>query len=156
MLLCLMGAPCVGKGSVAALLRAGTDVAVYRGKAYRKLTAAPNEAVVAFRVLLQRAAEAEDFHIIYIIEDVADRPLLPPQAFVVLMVADIDILRARSEAKKGQRLTPPALALLEKKANRFNTEPCDLRLCSNRLTPEELADKVRAALAEKGMLISDT
>lgn len=128
MVIGIIGESCTGKSTLADKLKSLLDAEVYTGKDYLRL--AKNEAIAKklFQKKLEEAISGP--HIIYVISDKEHLPLLPDNAYRVLVTADLDVIKERFAQRMRGNLPAPVATMLERKHGCFDTEKCDIHVVS--------------------------
>lgn len=126
MVIAIIGESCVGKSTLAEILKTRTGAEVYTGKDYLRLAKNEDEDVKLFREKLSDS----DSRIIYVISEKEHLDLLPPNAVKVLMTADIDVIKQRFAKRTGGKLPPPVEQMLERKHGMFDGVSADKRVIS--------------------------
>ena len=130
MVIGIIGESCTGKSTLADKLKSLLDAEVYTGKDYLRL--AKNEAIAKklFQKKLEEAISGP--HIIYVISEKEHLPLLPDNAYRVLVTADLDVIKERFAQRMRGNLPAPVATMLERKHGCFDTEKCDIHVVSDR------------------------
>ena len=130
MVIGIIGESCTGKSTLADKLKSLLSAEVYTGKDYLRL--AKNEAIAKKQFQKKLEAAISGPNIIYVISEKAHLPLLPDQAYRILVTADMDIIKERFAKRMGGTLPPPVAAMLERKHGCFDTEKCDIHIVSGK------------------------
>lgn len=93
MVIGIIGESCTGKSTLADKLKSLLDAEVYTGKDYLRLAKNETIAKKLFQKKLEEAISGP--HIIYVISEKEHLPLLPNNAYRVLMTADLDVIKER-------------------------------------------------------------
>jgi len=122
MVIAIFGESCVGKSTLAAMLRKKLNAQVFTGKDYLRL--AKNESIARklFQKKLCEAVNGE--HIVYVISEAEHLALVPQGTIRVLMTADLDRIVERFTLRMRGNLPEPVKAMLEKKHGYFDAERC--------------------------------
>ena len=130
MVIGIIGESCTGKSTLADKLKSLLGVEVYTGKDYLRL--AKNEAIAKklFQKKLENALSGA--HIVYVISEKENLPLLPDGAFRVLVTADLDVIKERFAQRMRGNLPAPVATMLERKHGCFDAEKCDIHVVSDR------------------------
>ena len=138
MVIALIGESCVGKSTLADVLKKRTGAEVYAGKDYLRLAKNEDEAVNIFREKLSDS----DSNIVYVISEKEHLDLLPQDAVKVLMTADIDVIKERFAKRTGGKLPPPVEQMLIRKHGMFDGVSADLRVVSGEDDLESVCDRI--------------
>jgi len=128
MVITIFGDSCTGKSTIAEQLKNEHSAVVYTGKDYLRLAANEAEAQKAFTGLLHRSLNDCHTLLVYVITEKPQLSLVPDGAVRVLVTAPLDVIKRRFAARAGGTLTPPVVAMLERKFNTFVNEPRDLHI----------------------------
>lgn len=130
MVIGIIGESCTGKSTLADKLKSLLGAEVYTGKDYLRL--AKNEAI-AKKVFQKKLEDAvSGAHIVYVISEKEHLPLLPDDAFRVLVTADLDVIKERFAQRMRGNLPTPVATMLERKHGCFDAEKCDIHVVSDR------------------------
>jgi len=142
MVIAIFGESCVGKSTLAAMLRKKLNAQVFTGKDYLRL--AKNEAIAKkmFSNLLIDAIDGEN--IIYVISEREHMSFIPEGAIRVLVTAELDVIKSRFSERMGGVLPKPVEMMLEKKHGCFDRERCDIHIKSGVNSPEEIIRQIKA------------
>lgn len=121
MLIAIIGESCVGKSTLAQMLKQKLAAEVYTGKDYLRM--AKNEAI-AKKLFQKKLSDAvEGAHLVYVISEQEHLELLPEGAVRILMTADLQLILERFSARMRGTLPPPVKQMLEKKHGVFDAIP---------------------------------
>jgi len=123
MLIAIIGESCVGKSTLADILKQRLNAEVFTGKDYLRM--AKNEAIAKKLFEKKLAASVGGENIIYVISEKEHLALLPEGAVRVLMTADLPLILERFTVRMRGALPPPVKAMLEKKHGIFDAEEHD-------------------------------
>jgi len=126
MVIAIFGESCVGKSTLANVLRDKLSATVYSGKDYLRLAKNEAEAENRFIKLLTDAIDGE--HIIYVLAEPALLRWVPDEAIRVLVTADLDVIKARFAQRMNGVLPPPVAQMLEKKHGCFDSFTHDIQI----------------------------
>ena len=140
MVIAIFGESCTGKSTLAALLKERLGAEVFTGKDYLRLAKDEPSAKKLFQAKL--AAAMADGNIVYVISEREHLALVPEGAVRLLMTAELPAIQERSAARMHGSLPAPVAAMLERKHGCFDTERCDLRVCSGAAAPEEVCGQI--------------
>ncbi|HOP09969.1 MAG TPA: hypothetical protein PK629_00595 [Oscillospiraceae bacterium] len=140
MLIALIGESCVGKSTIAAVLKEKLNATVYSGKDYLRLAKSETEAVQKFKILLAQAVNGDN--IVYVITEKPHLAFLPESAKRVVVTAGLNTIKTRFAARTNGVLPPPLAKMLEAKHGIFDNEPCLLKIESEKIMPEEAANRI--------------
>lgn len=130
MVIGILGESCVGKSTLAELLKEKLDAQIYTGKDYLRLN--KNEAI-AKKLFTKKLKEAmTDTHIIYVISEKEHLTLLPNDALRVLVTADLDLIQERFATRMHGNLPEPVKIMLQKKHGLFNEEKYNFHYHNNK------------------------
>lgn len=129
MVIAIFGESCVGKSTLATLLKEKMNAQVFTGKDYLRLAKNESIAKKLFQKKLEEALNGD--HIVYVISEREHLQLLPDGAVRVLMTADLELILERFTARMRGTLPAPVKMMLEKKHGVFDREPCDYRIHNN-------------------------
>lgn len=130
MVIGIFGESCVGKSTLAELLKEKIDAQVYSGKDYLRLDKNESIAKKLFTKKLQDAMT--NSHIIYVISEKEHLTLLPNNALRVLVTADLDLILERFATRMNGNLPEPVKIMLQKKHGLFNKDRYDFHYHSNK------------------------
>jgi ABC-type phosphonate transport system ATPase subunit len=144
MVIGIFGESCVGKSTLAELLKERIGADVYSGKDYLRL--AKNEALAKklFVKKLQEAMKGE--HIIYVISEKEHLSLLPNDALRILVTADLNLIKERFAARMHGNLPAPVKMMIEKKHGIFDSEKCDFHYHSGKDNFDFASDEISDAI----------
>ena len=126
MLIAIIGESCVGKSSLANLLKEKTKAIVYTGKDFLRLEKNESMARKRFCEILQSAVCGEN--VIYVISEKEHLNLLPEKAKRIVVTASIDVIKSRFAKRMGGVLPSAVEKMLENRHGVFDNLPCDLRV----------------------------
>ena len=144
MVIGIIGESCTGKSTLADKLKPLLEAEVYTGKEYLQLAKNASIAKKLFEKKLEQAIAGS--HIIYIISEKEQLPLLPDGAFRILVTADLDVIKERFAQRMGGNLPSPVAAMLERKHGCFDTENCDMHLVSGQYDLDAVFAAVQSRL----------
>ena len=151
MVICLMGESCTGKSTAADKIKKETGAKIFTGKDYLKLAKSEAEAKKAFRSLLQsHVSETEG--VIFVVSELEDLSLVPENALKILFTADISVIKERFKERMRGNLVPPVEKMLERKAGLFSEVKHDLVIESDKISKEEMNDKLKSFLSERNKI----
>ena len=136
MLIGIIGESCSGKSTLAEKIRDAIGAEVMTGKDYLRMAGTEAEAVKLFREKLKKALTGD--HLIYVISEPDHLALLPEGAVRILVLADLDTIKARFRARMRGNLPGPVEKMLERKHGRFDSVPCDYRFDGENGDADEL------------------
>ena len=142
MVIGIIGESCVGKSTLASMLKVELGAQVMTGKDYLRF--AKNEAVARqlFEKKLHDALTGD--HIVYVISEREHLDLLPMGSVRVLMTADLPLILERFAVRMRGNLPEPIRKMLEKKHGLFDREACDFHIHNN-TGFESVVEKLREA-----------
>jgi len=126
MLLVVFGESCTGKSTLSNMLGEALPAKVYTGKDYKRLAKNEADAKKAFSALMEAACKEE--HLIWVVSQQEDLPLIPQGAFRILVTAPLETIKERFAKRMGGTLPLPVAAMLERKHGCFDNEPRDFHL----------------------------
>lgn len=129
MLVAIIGENCVGKTTLANKLNGKLQAKVYAGKDYLRLEKNPSVAETAFKAILKGAVDGQN--VIYLITEKEHLQLLPEGAFVIVLTAQLDVIKARFKERMRGNLPLPLEKMLESRHGMYDDMPCDLKLDGN-------------------------
>ena len=139
MLVAIIGENCVGKTTLANKLNGKLQAKVYAGKDYLRLEKNPSVAETAFKAILKDAVDGQN--VIYLITEKEHLQLLPEGAFVIVLTAQLDVIKARFKERMRGNLPLPLEKMLESRHGMYDDMPCDLKL-DNNYNIEEVTKKL--------------
>lgn len=145
MVIGIFGESCTGKSTLAEKLKTLLEAEVYSGKDYIRLARSEMMAKKLFQQKLQDALTGG--HVIYVISEKEQLPLLPAGAYRVLVTANLEIIKERFAQRMHGNLPAPVAAMLERKHGCFDAEPCDLHVVSGTDDPEAVCSAICSAVA---------
>lgn len=137
----IIGESCTGKTTLADKLKPLLNAEVYTGKDYLRFAKNEDMAKKLFQKKLEDAVTGD--HIIYVISEKEHLQLLPDGAFLVLLEADLDVIKERFARRMGGNLPAPVAAMLEKRHGCFDEEKCDLHVVYGRDDWDEVCVLIR-------------
>lgn len=142
MVIGIIGESCVGKSTLASMLKDELGAEVITGKDYLRL--AKNEEI-AKKLFEKKLAEAQTGeHIVYVISEREHLSFLPKGAVRVLLTADLPLILERFAVRMRGNLPEPVRQMLEKKHGLFDQEVHDFHIHNN-IGFESVAEKLREA-----------
>lgn len=138
MVVALIGESCVGKSTLAGLLRERCGAQIYAGKDYLRLSKSAPEARRAFAALLA-GAEAP---MVYVVSEADQLALLPDHCTRVLMTAPLDVIKERFARRMGGSLPPPVAGMLERKHGLFDDTRRDISLAHGECDPAAACEEI--------------
>lgn len=147
MVICLMGESCTGKSTAADFIEKETGAKIFTGKDYLKLAKNENEAKKAFKTLLESKVKDTE-GIAFVVSEKEDLILVPDNALRILFTADIDVIKERFRTRMRGNLNPAIEKMLERKAGLFSEEHHDLVIESDKISKEEMNEKLKSYLGE--------
>jgi len=151
MVICLMGESCTGKSTAADMIRKETGAIIFTGKDYVKLAKNEVEAKKAFKVLLESQVNASEI-ILYVVTEKEDLILVPENAIRILFAADVDVIKERFRTRMRGNLNPAVEKMLERKAGLFSEVQHDLVIESDKISKEEMNEKLKSFLEERKII----
>lgn len=141
MVIGIIGESCTGKSTLANKLKSLLNAEVYTGNDYLRF--AKNETIA--KKLYQKKLEdaISGPHIIYVISEKEQLPLLPDKALRVLITADLDVIKERFARRMRGNLPAPVAAMLENRHGCFDAEICDIHMVSDRDDLDEVCISIR-------------
>lgn len=118
MVIGLIGENCSGKSTMARQIAEKIPAEIITGKDYLRMAKNQGEAARLFKNKLHDAAAGEN--IIYVISEKDQINLLPDEAMLVLVKADISTIRERFSQRMHGSLPAPVEKMLEKKHGMFD------------------------------------
>lgn len=143
MVIALFGDSCTGKSTIANHLSSQLSAQVFSGKDYLKLAKSESMAAALFKKKLREES------IIYVIAEMDQLALLPENCVRVLVVADLENIKARFAQRMHGNLPVPVAAMLERKYGQFESQPHDLRIDTDTVSPEDAAREILSLLEQK-------
>lgn len=138
MIISIIGESCVGKSTLANQLKEKMNLKIFTGKDYLRLNKNEVEAKKEFKNLLENTND----NIIYIISEIEHLSLLPENAFKILMVADLEVIKERFKKRLNGNLPLPVEKMIEKKHGIFNHIDYNYMIENSSYSIEELLDKL--------------
>ena len=115
-----MGESCVGKSTLAELLKEKISAEVYSGKDYLRLATSE---VIAKKLFAKKLQEAiTDEQIIYFISEKEHLSLLPNDALRILVTTDLEVIQERFAKRMNGNLLEPVKMMIQRKHGLFNDE----------------------------------
>ena len=151
MVICLMGESCTGKSTAADKIKKETGAKIFTGKDYLKLAKNEAEAKKAFRSLLESQVSETEV-VIFVVSELEDLSLVPENALKILFTADISVIKERFKERMRGNLVPPVEKMLERKAGLFSEVKHDLIIESDKISKEEMNDKLKSFLSERNKI----
>ena len=146
MVIGIIGESCVGKSTLADVLKEKISAELFTGKDY--LSIAKNESIAKklFEKKLQEAASSSS-NIIYVISEKEHLSLLPENAVRILITAELDTIKERFAQRMYGKLPAPVAQMLERKHGSFDSERYDIHMVSERDNIDEICQQVSDLLA---------
>lgn len=144
MVIGIFGESCVGKSTLAELLKGKIDVEVYSGNDYLRLSKNESIAKKLFAKKLQDAMT--DGHIIYVISEKEHLSLLPNGSLRVLVTADLDLIQERFATRMHGNIPESVKMMLQRKHGIFNEERYDFHYHSNKDSFDFACDEIIDAI----------
>lgn len=145
MVIGIFGENCVGKSTLAELLKEKIGAQVYSGKDYLRLAKSESIAKKLFAKKLKDAMT--DGHIIYVISEKEHLSLLPDDTLRILVTADLDLIQERFAARMNGNIPEPVKIMLQKKHGLFNDEKYDFHYHSDKDNFDFACDEIVAVIA---------
>ena len=123
MVIGIIGENCSGKSTLAEEIKNTIGAEICTGKDYLRMAKSASEAEVLFREKLKNAVAGG--HVIYVISEKEHIALLPDGAIRILVMSDIDTIKARFRARMHGDLPAPVEQMLERKHGMFDNERHD-------------------------------
>lgn len=120
MVIGIFGENCVGKSTLAELLKEKVGADVYSGKDYLRFAKSELIAKKLFAKKLQEAMT--EGHIIYVISEKEHISLLPNDALRILVTADLEVIQERFAKRMNGNLPESVKIMLQRKHGIFNDE----------------------------------
>ena len=147
MLVVIVGESCVGKSTLAQRLQELMGGEVYTGKDYLRL--AKNEAI-AKKLFVRKLTEAvSGANLIYVISEQEHLSLIPQDAVVIRMTADLELILERFALRMRGNLPQPVRQMLERKHGCFDDLPCAYHIHNSLQIDEVCRDLVKQPDAGK-------
>lgn len=143
MVIALFGDSCTGKSTIANHLSSQLSAQVFSGKDYLKLAKSESMAAALFKKKLREES------IIYVIAEMDQLALLPENCVRVLVVAGLENIKARFAQRMHGNLPAPVAAMLERKYGQFESQPHDLRIDTDTVSPEDAAREILSLFEQK-------
>lgn len=145
MVIGIFGESCVGKSTLAELLKEKIDAQVYSGKDYLRL--AKNESI-AKKLFAKKLQDAmTDGHIIYVISEKEHLSLLPNGTLRVLVTADLELIEERFVARMHGNLPESVKMMIQRNHGVFNEEKYDFHYHSDKDSFDFACDEIVGAIA---------
>ncbi len=141
MVIGIIGESCVGKSTLAEVLKGKLGAELFTGKEYLRLAKSEGIAKKLFEKKLQEASSS-DSHIIYVISEKEHLSLLPENTIRVLVTADLDTIKERFKQRMKGNLPAPVASMLERKHGDFDREKHDIHVVSERDDVDEICQQV--------------
>ena len=140
MVIGIFGESCTGKSTLAQLLQIRLDAQVYTGKDYLRFSKNENMAKKLFRKELEAAVSGR--HVVYVISEPEHLPLLPAEAFRVLVTADLELIKVRFTQRMRGNLPAAVGAMLERKHGCFDKEMHHIHVVSGETDPDTVCNQI--------------
>ena len=140
MVIGIIGENCSGKSTLAEKIKSKIGAEIISGKDYLRLAKSESEAKELFKSKLQEAVSGDN--IIYVIADSDQLALLPNGAKRILVIADIDTIKARFKERMHGNLPAPVEQMLERKHGMFDGIDCDYRYDGVNGNADELCEQL--------------
>lgn len=140
MVIGIFGENCVGKSTLAELLKEKINAEVYSGKDYLRLSKSEAIAKKLFFKKLQDAIK--NSHIIYVISEKEDLELLPNESLRVLVTADIELIQERFSKRMNGNLPDPVKMMIQRKHGIFNGEKYNFHYHSEKDSFNSACDEI--------------
>ena len=126
MLIAIIGENCVGKSTLANMLKEIIGATIYSGKDYLRLEKNPSMAQEKFVAILKEAVVGDN--IIYIITEKEHVQLLPAGTFRIVLTAELEVIKDRFKERMRGNLPMPVEKMLEAKHGMYDNLECHLKL----------------------------
>ena len=136
----IFGESCVGKSTLAGLLRERLAAEVYTGKDFLRLAKDEASARELFLEKLQNAVTGGS--LIYVISEREHLSLLPDGAVRVLVTANLETIKERFAARMHGNLPAPVAAMLERSHGCFDAAPHDFHIISGQTDLEDVCAQI--------------
>ncbi|MGB4589548.1 MAG: hypothetical protein WBI17_10000 [Clostridiaceae bacterium] len=154
MVICFIGESCTGKSAAADEIQMETGAKIFTGKDYLKLAKNEEEAKKAFRRLLESQVNETEM-VIFVVSEKEDLLLVPEDALRILFTADINVIKERFKERMHGHVNPAVEKMLERKAGLFSEVKHDLVIESDKISKEEMNEKLKSFLVEEAKFRSD-
>lgn len=145
MVIGIFGESCVGKSTLAQLLKEKIDAEIYSGKDYLRLS--KNESM-AKKLFSQQLVDAvTEGHLIYVISEKEHLSLLPDEALRILVTADLELIVERFAARLHNNLPEPVKMMLQRKHGLFDAEKHDFHYHSGKDSFDFACDEIINAIS---------
>lgn len=146
MLYVFMGPSCSGKSSTAKELKKLTDVQIYTGKDYLRMTKDESSAWGIFEEKLKEASSSKDLNsqsIVYIISEKKDISKLKLiDAITINFTADAEIIKSRFAQRMNGVLPKPVENMIEKQLTEWKDINAKLHVDTSNNNAKDIAQKV--------------
>jgi len=144
MVIAIFGESCVGKSTLAELLKKKINAEVYNGKDYLRL--AKNESI-AKKLFAKKLQDAmTDGNIIYVTSEKEHLSLLPNATLRVLVTADLDLIQERFSKRMNGNLPGPVKMMIQRKHGLFNEEKYDFHYHAGKDNFDFACDTIATAI----------
>ena len=145
MVIGIIGENCTGKSTLAEALNKTLHAEIITGKDYLRMAKSESEAAALFQSRLKQAMSGG--HILYVISEKEQLPLLPEGAIKILVTAELDQIKERFRARMRGNLPKPVEQMLERKHGMFDKCDYDFRFHSGQDDPNALCKEVCARIS---------
>ena len=126
MLIAIIGENCVGKSTLASKINEKFNGKIYSGKDYLRLEKSPTQAEITFKTKLNDAVCGEN--LIYIITEKEHTKFIPEGAKIIVVTAELDVIKERFKARMRGVLPLPVEKMLEQKHGTYDNFKCDFKI----------------------------
>lgn len=145
MVIGIIGENCTGKSTLANELNKSLNAEIITGKDYLRMAKSESEATALFKEKLKQAMLSGN--IIYVISEKEHIELLPEGAIKILVVAELESIKARFKVRMHGNLPAPVEQMLERKHGMFDDGAYDFRFDSSNDAIEEICQKINEKIS---------
>lgn len=139
----IFGESCTGKSTLADKIEKQIGGEIFTGKDYLRL--AKNEGV-AKKLFEKKMQDAVDSHIIYVIAEKKQLPLLPENAVRILVTAELPVIKERFAQRMHGNLPAPVEKMLETKHGCFDAEAHHIHVISGETDLDAVCSQIQGML----------
>lgn len=147
MVIGIIGESCVGKSTLAKMLKEKLQADVYTGKDYMRLAKSEEDAKQEFVKLLTDAVSTGV--VIYVISEKEHIELLPAGALKIVVTADLETIEERFAARMKGNLPVPVKQMLERRHGCFDEEVCDIHVEGSENRFEDVYEEIMRVMESR-------
>jgi adenylate kinase family enzyme len=145
MIISIIGESCTGKLTLASKLKEiyGLDTLVFSGNDYLRLARNAAEAANKYKSILKSNIDTK-LVIIVMVAEMQQLEFIPTQAFNILMIEELDVIKARFRNRLNCDLPQPVSLMLERKHHMFDNVACNLLINHGDKSIDEVLEEINS------------